>query len=180
MHIVLLAHSTVRKFESPDQAGAYDRYELKLSKQVAPLLKEWADLILFANYVTRVTEKDNGKLRGVGGKERMLFATHTAAYDAKNRHGLDDKFELDFAQIAHIFEIKSQEPKNDTTHPMLERINPMQRLLADKSDAAREKVTQGAIKRGWIKPSETYLDIPSEVVSQALAFPERFFAAFSI
>ena len=38
MHIVFLAHSTVRKFESPDQAGSYDRYELKLSKQVGPLL----------------------------------------------------------------------------------------------------------------------------------------------
>jgi GTPase SAR1 family protein len=180
MHIVLLAHSTVRKFESPDQAGAYDRYELKLSKQVAPLLKEWADLILFANYVTRVTEKDNGKLRGVGGKERMLFATHTAAYDAKNRHGLDDKFELDFAQIANIFEVKSQEPKNDTTPPMLERINPMQRLLADKNSAQREKVTAGALKRGWIKEGETYLDIPADIATQAVAFPERFFAAFSI
>jgi hypothetical protein len=87
MHVVFLAHSTVRKFESPDQAGSYDRYELKLAKQVAPLLKEWADAILFANFVTRLTEKDNGKLRGVGGKERALFATHAASHDAKNRHG---------------------------------------------------------------------------------------------
>jgi len=69
MHVVLLAHSTVRKFESPDQAGSYDRYELKLSKQVGPLLKEWADLILFANYVTKVAESESGRKRGVGGRE---------------------------------------------------------------------------------------------------------------
>jgi hypothetical protein len=62
----------------------------------------------------------------------------------------------------------------------IERINPMQRLLADKSDAAREKVTAGALKRGWIKEGETYLDIPADVATQAVAFPERFFAAFAI
>jgi hypothetical protein len=66
------------------------------------------------------------------------------------------------------------------TPPMLERINPMQRLLADKNSAQREKVTAGAIKRGWIKEGETYLDIPADIATQAVAFPERFFAAFSI
>lgn len=63
---------------------------------------------------------------------------------------------------------------------VIERINPMQRLLADKSEAQRDKVTAGAIKRGWIAEGQTYLDIPSEIVTQAIAFPERFFAAFSI
>ena len=31
------------KFEQPDEMGAYDRWEMKLTKQVAPLLKEWWD-----------------------------------------------------------------------------------------------------------------------------------------
>ena len=62
----------------------------------------------------------------------------------------------------------------------IERINPMQRLLSDKSDSQREKITAGALKRGWIKPGETYLDIPADIATQAVAFPERFFAAFSI
>jgi hypothetical protein len=64
--------------------------------------------------------------------------------------------------------------------PMLERINPMQRLLADRSGPQREKVTVGALKRGWIKEGETYLDIPADIAAQAIAFPERFFAAFGI
>jgi hypothetical protein len=42
------------KFEQPDAAGAYDRYELKLSKQVGPLVKEWCDVLLFGNYFTKV------------------------------------------------------------------------------------------------------------------------------
>lgn len=40
MHVLFLAHSQVRKFEAPDQAGSYDRFELKLSKQVAPKPQE--------------------------------------------------------------------------------------------------------------------------------------------
>ena len=103
MNVVFLAHSTVKKFEAPDQAGSYDRFELKLSKQVAPLLKEWADLVLFANYVTRIAEKDSGKTRGVGGKERVLYATHTAAYDGKNRHGLPDKLSFSIDALAPVF-----------------------------------------------------------------------------
>ena len=103
MNVVFLAHSTVKKFEAPDQAGSYDRFELKLSKQVAPLLKEWADVVLFANYVTRIAEKDSGKTRGVGGKERVLYTTHAAAYDAKNRHGLPDKLPFSIDALAPVF-----------------------------------------------------------------------------
>ena len=40
MHVVFLAHSTVKKFEAPDQAGSYDRFELKLgSFEVAEILE---------------------------------------------------------------------------------------------------------------------------------------------
>ena len=70
-----------------------------------------------------------------------------------------------------------------TTHQLpaaVERINPMERLMADKSPAQREKVTVGARKKGWIRDNETYLDIPSDIAVQAVAFPERFFAAFGI
>jgi len=62
----------------------------------------------------------------------------------------------------------------------IERINPMERLLAEKSQAQRDKVTAGAIKKGWIKEGESFLDIPADIAVQATAFPERFFAAFGI
>jgi hypothetical protein len=98
----MVAHSTIRKFEQPDAAGAYDRYELKLSKQCAPLLKEWCDLLLFVNYFTKVTEGE-GKKRAIGGKERRIYTTHCAAYDAKNRHGLADVIPMAFESIAAVF-----------------------------------------------------------------------------
>ena len=40
VHVVITAHAKMRKFEQPDEMDAYDRWEMKLSKQVAPLLKE--------------------------------------------------------------------------------------------------------------------------------------------
>ncbi len=91
MDVVLLAHSQVKKFEAPDDAKAYDRYELKLLKTVGPLIKEWCDALLFANWKTNVKQPDEGRAKGLGGKERKLYATHTAAWDAKNRHGLKDE-----------------------------------------------------------------------------------------
>lgn len=91
LHVVLLAHSEVKKFEQPDDAKAYDRYSLKLTKQVGPLIKEWCDALLFANWKTLVKDPDEGKAKGMGGRERVLYATHTASWDAKNRHELRDK-----------------------------------------------------------------------------------------
>lgn len=46
----ICAECMMRKFEQPDEMGAYDRWELKLQKKTAALVKEWADLLLFANY----------------------------------------------------------------------------------------------------------------------------------
>jgi hypothetical protein len=102
-HVVLLAHAHIKKFEEPDGMGAYDRYELKLSRQVSPLIKEWVDLLLFANYKTHLVDND-GKKKALGGKERTLFTSRTAAWDAKNRHDLPDEVKFDFGAIASCFD----------------------------------------------------------------------------
>ena len=104
MNVVLLAHSLIRKFELPDQQGAFDKYELKLSKKCAPLTKEWADMLLFMNFYTVVsTDTDTKKTKAVGGKERVLYTSHSATHDAKNRHGLADMIPAEFASLAaHI------------------------------------------------------------------------------
>ncbi|WP_307975913.1 ATP-binding protein [uncultured Streptococcus sp.] len=106
INVVLTAHAQMRKFEQPDEMGAYDRWELKLGKktssQTAPLVKEWADMVLFANYKTTVMTTDNGKKKATGGA-RVLYTQHHPAWDAKNRHGLPEELPLDYGAIAHIF-----------------------------------------------------------------------------
>lgn len=111
VHIVLTAHAMMRKFEQPDEMGSYDRWELKLSKKTAPLVKEWSDLLLFANYKTNVVNVDGqgaakGKNKVTGGR-RVMFTTHHPCWDAKNRFGLADELPFDFAQIGHLVREKA-------------------------------------------------------------------------
>lgn len=106
IHVVLLAHSKVAKFEPPDGAGAYDRYELKLSKQVSPLVKEWADMVVFGNWRTQIAEKGRGdetKYKGVGGRERQMHCNRSSAWDAKNRHGMADVEKWEIATLERAF-----------------------------------------------------------------------------
>lgn len=105
MNVVLTAHAKMRKFEQPDELGAYDRWEMKLSKQVAPMVKEWADMVLFANYKTySVAVDDKKKKHKAQGGKRVMYTSHHPCWDAKNRHGLPDELPLDYAQIAHYIE----------------------------------------------------------------------------
>jgi GTPase SAR1 family protein len=101
-NVVITAHAKMRKFEQPDEQGAYDRWEMKLSKQVAPLLKEWCDMLLFLNYKTYVVMTEMGAKKAQGGK-RVIYTSHHPCWDAKNRHSLPDEMDLDFKNIAHLF-----------------------------------------------------------------------------
>ena len=102
-NVVLIAHSKIVRFEAPDALAAYDRYELKLSKQSSPLLKEFADELWFLRFKTKVSTSETGKGKGIGGKERILLTTHSAAYDAKTRSGLAEELPLEWASVSHLF-----------------------------------------------------------------------------
>lgn len=101
INVAISAHAMMRKFEQPDEMGAYDRWELKCDKRISAMLKEWADMVLFANYETYVISPDNKmeKKKVTGGK-RMMHTTHHACWDAKNRFGLPDKVPFSFDSIA--------------------------------------------------------------------------------
>lgn len=109
INIIITAHAQMRKFEQPDELGAYDRWELKLEKKTSPLVKEWADIVLFANYETQVINiDDQGAVKGknkVQGGHRVMYTTHYPCWDAKNRLGLPDKLAFDFSVISAVFNI---------------------------------------------------------------------------
>ena len=120
INVVLTAHSRIRKFELPNEMGAYDKYELKLGKKTtsktAPLTKEWADMVLFANFKTYVVAVDKeGKKHKAQGKERVMYTTHHPCWDAKNRYNLPEEMPLDFSGIAHLFEEKEQIQQSHTS-----------------------------------------------------------------
>lgn len=103
VNIVLTAHAQIRKFEQPNEVGSYDRYELKLgqktSSTTSALVKEWADIVLFANYKVHVVEIDKKK-KSQGGS-RVMYTTHHASWDAKNRHSLPPELPFEYNSIAY-------------------------------------------------------------------------------
>lgn len=109
VNVVLTAHAQIRKFEQPDEMGAYDRWELKLGKktssQTSPLVKEWADMLLFANYKTySVAADDKGKKHKAQGGSRVMYTSHHPCWDAKSRYGLPEQISFDYSEIAPIIE----------------------------------------------------------------------------
>ena len=102
VNVVLLAHAAMRKLESPDEPP-YDRWELKTSKKVAPLIKEWTDILVFMNYEIKVIE-ENGRNKAKGTAKRRMFFNHAPTHDAKNRFGLGDGIDLSFEPLKAIYE----------------------------------------------------------------------------
>ena len=118
INVVLTAHAQIRKFELPDEMGSYDKYELKLGKktssQTAPLVKEWADLLLFCNYKTYLISQEKSTKKKAQGNQRVMYTEHNPAWDAKNRHGLPSELPLDYNSIAHIFKTEVKEEVKKT------------------------------------------------------------------
>lgn len=139
IHVVVTAHAKMRKFEQPDEMGAYDRWEMKLSKQVAPLLKEWCDLLLFCNYQTYVVTSENNTSKAQGGK-RVMYTSHHPAWDAKSRVNLPEVLELDYKHIAHIFSPEQKEKP---------RAEPM--AAATDSTVPPEEETSADVLRGVLR-----------------------------
>lgn len=115
MNIVITAHAKMRKVEQPDEMGAYDKWEMKLTKLVAPMVKEWADNVLFINYKTFVVKDENGSNKAQGGK-RVMYTQHHPCWDAKNRHNLPPECEFDYKVIKDIVE-GSGKPQEATKKP---------------------------------------------------------------
>ena len=121
INVVLTAHAALRKFEQPDELGAYDRWEMKLgtktSNLISPLIKEWADMVLFANYkvISVAADKDGKKHKAQGGK-RIMYTSHHPCWDAKNRYGLPEEIPMDYVAIQHIFtDVPAPAPVNVQT-----------------------------------------------------------------
>lgn len=111
INVVLTAHAKIVKFEQPDELGSYDRWEMKLGQKtgslISPKVKEWADMVLFANYKTYAVavDKDGKKFKAQGG-ERVMYTSHHPCWDAKNRDGLAPELPFDYSQIAHLFAVQ--------------------------------------------------------------------------
>ena len=108
IHVILICHAVTRQATLPEELDKYDHWELKLgnktTNKIAPLLKEWSDMTLFLAFKTQVMAADDkGKTHKATSVQRVMYATKSAWWDAKNRFGLPDSMPLDYGAIAHLF-----------------------------------------------------------------------------
>jgi hypothetical protein len=92
MNVILIAHSHIPTFKSPDTED-YQRYEIAVNGKAAAMIRQWADVVLFAAHEI-ATHKQNNRAKGVGTGARLIYTERTAAYDAKNRAGLPESLPL--------------------------------------------------------------------------------------
>ncbi len=104
MSVILIGHSQIKRFDSPE-TEPYDRYSPKLQERSNALLREWADAVLFANYrvVVKSTEVGFKKevSRGITTGERLLYTTEKPAYMAKNRYAFPDQLPLSWEAVSN-------------------------------------------------------------------------------
>jgi hypothetical protein len=100
MEIILLAHTEIKTFQNP-AGNDYSRYQLKLHKTSAGLVKEWTDVNLFAIHEEFAKEiKGKPTRKGFSTGRRVVHTERTAAWDAKNRHSLPPELPLNYADYA--------------------------------------------------------------------------------
>ncbi|MBR4442089.1 MAG: ATP-binding protein [Clostridia bacterium] len=184
-NVVITAHAKMRKQELPDEAGAFDRWELKLSKQTAPLLKEWPDALLFLNFKTLVVATDTNTHKAQGG-QRVMFTTHHPCWDAKNRHNLPEEMELSYANLAPVFnggatpqpakagavkQAESAPPKAPIQTPPQPSMEPVtSETLAklkewmDKAGIKAEEIQTLVAQKGHFPPETTIEQYPEKFV----------------
>lgn len=193
MNVLVLAHSHVKRMELPD-TPAFDHYELKLSKQVGPLLREWCDALLFGNWKTIVKVDDNERAKATNrsGKERVLRCQHSSIADAKNRHGLSEEEPWGLPTLAKIFApiettaqptpAKPEEPK-PAPKPAPETVDEIPGNEPINSEWARlcwpieQEVNAFLLGGGRIKPGQTWRDVGADYAARAVGNPIRFVEA---
>ena len=174
-NVVVLAHAAITKFEQPDAVGNYDRWSMKTSKQVAPLLREWCDMLLFANYKTvveKVGDGKNAKSKASGGR-RVLYTTHHPCWDAKNRFDLPEEVPFEYASIAACIPdngAKKKEPVISsplggagTAQAVTERVTPKAEADILPSPAPQPQPPREEVPRALITPDLIALGVPEKL-----------------
>lgn len=165
---VIIAHGKPRKYELPEEQGQFDRWEMKLSKQVAHLIKEWCDMLLFCNYKTFIITTENNSKKASGGK-RVMYTTHNPCWDAKNRFNLPEELDLDYSSISHLFDDVGP------TNPVVEAVKeePKERLLVSKingmiteAKVSVEDVVKVVASRGHYPEVKSIDEYPDDFLSR--------------
>lgn len=172
IHVVLTAHAQLRKIEQPEEFGSYDHWEMKLGQKtgsvISPLVKEWADMVLFAKFETIVVAADDtGKKHKAQGGRRRMYTAHTPWWDAKNRVGLPEEADFLYGVLDPFLIPRSRLGKETGERYMLER-KAAQIAEADKCRMLEEILEEAAPDAETPPAAPTPAAAPPDDIPKAL------------
>lgn len=88
MSVVMVAHTTVKKFDDPTQEEGYDKYRPACVDKLWDLTHKWADVICFGHFKAVTFEAEGGKTKAKNEVQRVLCFDPSPVWDAGNRYGL--------------------------------------------------------------------------------------------
>lgn len=128
-------------------------------------------MLLFANYKTVVEKAGSGpnaKNKASGGK-RVLYTTHHACWDAKNRFDLPEEVPFDYASIAHCLPGGSAPAATQTPvqHAPAPAPQPKHQPDADilPSPAPQPEPPREEVPRALLTPDLIALGVPEKLAS---------------
>ena len=115
MRIIALCHCKRTEFKDPVK-GAYHTWTARMPDEIWSHTSQWSDMTLFADFDTSVNEKTKKATAGTG---RIFYTERTAAYDAKNRHGLPSMIMMGNKGGKHAWDMftKAMRSSNEKVNP---------------------------------------------------------------
>ena len=90
MACILIGHTKVKRFDSPD-SGSWDQWQFDMTENAAAMLYRWADVILFANTKVVIRSEDAGfnkqikRAIDITNGNRFLYTQKNPAYPSGGR-----------------------------------------------------------------------------------------------
>jgi hypothetical protein len=166
MNVVLICHQQVKSFNDPSKPTPYDRYELKLHKGAAALVKENCDALLFATYETVINiDKTTKKAKAFGGENRVMYTEYRAHHDAKNRFGLPYQLELSWKS----FDEAARNGNPESTEVLVSQINGLLSKVVDEDIKGKAKAqTDAAVTANDVMKLNTIKNRLAQIVQEAV------------
>jgi len=88
MGIILIGHAQIKEHRDP-RMSPFDRWGCDIHKKTFAITNRWCDYVFFNTFLIDVTEEGN-RSKAHGGDERVFCVNPNAAYEAKNRFGMEE------------------------------------------------------------------------------------------
>lgn len=130
-NVLLIAHAERKSVKNPTGED-YDAWTIKLNAKAAGLVREWVDVVGFAELDVAIVEQD-GRTKGISTGKRVLRTQPAAGYDAKTRFTLPERVPLDWSSFARLIRAGRPPTIEDLESRLIERLHA---LVSPEVDAA--------------------------------------------